>query len=133
MDRKALRGFGERCPPPYRRSGASPCHGCKLLIDHKLRIPEDLKTACHHALCGDSRRDGSRGTRDRTQHGPVLKDILRLLHIGGDDGRDHKEASSKFFFGDEAEDNQELYYMLWEEIAKHYKGNPVVAEYIIDF
>lgn len=40
-----------------------------------------------------------------------------------------KKAATKFFFGDKAIDNQEKYYQMWEKIAQHYKGNPVVAGY----
>ena len=47
----------------------------------------------------------------------------------GIDGREEKMKASEFFFGDNAEKNQELYYQLWEKIAEHYKGNPVVAGY----
>ena len=49
-------------------------------------------------------------------------------HSGVDGGSD-KLGASKFFFGDEAASNQEKYYKMWEKIAKHYKGNPVVAGY----
>ena len=35
----------------------------------------------------------------------------------GVDGQDEKEAASKFFFGDEAADNQELYYDIWKVIV----------------
>jgi len=47
----------------------------------------------------------------------------------GIDGRDAKKTASEFFFGDNAEKNQKLYYEMWEKIAEHYKGNPVVAGY----
>lgn len=40
-----------------------------------------------------------------------------------------KKDATKFFFGDEANNNQEKYYQMWEKIAQHYKGNPVVAGY----
>jgi aryl-phospho-beta-D-glucosidase BglC (GH1 family) len=47
----------------------------------------------------------------------------------GVDGKDSKEAASKFFFGDEAAANQELYYDLWRVIADRYEGNATVAGY----
>ena len=47
----------------------------------------------------------------------------------GIDGRDNKKEASEFFFGENAEHNQELYYSLWEEITAHYKDNPAVAGY----
>ena len=47
----------------------------------------------------------------------------------GIDGGDDKKAASEFFFGEQAEKNQELYYRLWEEIAKHYRDNPVIVGY----
>lgn len=47
----------------------------------------------------------------------------------GVDGGDDKITASQFFFGDNAAANQEKYYKMWEKIAKHYKGNPVVAGY----
>ncbi len=47
----------------------------------------------------------------------------------GVDGKDTKEAASKFFFGDEAASNQELYYQLWKVIADRYEGNATVAGY----
>ncbi len=47
------------------------------------------------------------------------------------DGGDDKIGASKFFFGDkeEVENNQRIFYELWEEIAKHYRENPWVAGY----
>ncbi|MEY8391985.1 leucine-rich repeat protein [Lachnospiraceae bacterium 45-W7] len=47
----------------------------------------------------------------------------------GVDGGSHKEARSEFFFGGSADENQKLYYMLWEDVASHFKGNPAVAGY----
>ncbi len=49
----------------------------------------------------------------------------------GLDGGDDKMGASRFFFGNEAEvkKNQELFYKIWDEIAKRYEGNPVVAGY----
>ncbi len=47
----------------------------------------------------------------------------------GIDGREQKMKASEFFFGEKAEKNQELYYEMWEKLAEHYKGNPVVAGY----
>ena len=47
----------------------------------------------------------------------------------GVDGKNFKEMASEFFFGKNAEANQELYYVIWEAIAQHYEGNPVVAGY----
>ncbi len=47
----------------------------------------------------------------------------------GKDGGDDKKGASEFFFGDNAEANQELYYKIWEAVAEHYKGNPWVAGY----
>jgi aryl-phospho-beta-D-glucosidase BglC (GH1 family) len=47
----------------------------------------------------------------------------------GVDGRDKKEEASRFFFGDEAEANQEIFYRIWEAIAARYKDNPAVAGY----
>lgn len=49
-------------------------------------------------------------------------------HSGVDGGESKKDAS-QFFFGDNAADNQEKFYKMWEKIAEHYKGNPVVAGY----
>lgn len=40
-----------------------------------------------------------------------------------------KKEATKFFFDAEAKKNQEKYYQMWEKIAQHYKGNPVVAGY----
>lgn len=47
----------------------------------------------------------------------------------GVDGGDDKEGASHFFWGDDAAANQELFYEIWEMVADHYKGNPVVAGY----
>ncbi len=47
----------------------------------------------------------------------------------GVDGKDDKQGASKFFWGDDAAANQELYYQIWEMVAEHYKGNPIVAGY----
>lgn len=47
----------------------------------------------------------------------------------GKDGGDDKMGASEFFFGENAEANQELYYKIWETIAERYKGNPAVAGY----
>ena len=47
----------------------------------------------------------------------------------GVDGQDDKQGASHFFWGEDAASNQEMYYQLWEQIASHYKGNPVVAGY----
>lgn len=47
----------------------------------------------------------------------------------GIDGGDSKLSASEFFFGSNASANQQLYYDLWEKIAVHYVGNPVVAGY----
>ncbi len=47
----------------------------------------------------------------------------------GKDGGDDKKGASEFFFGDNAEANQELYYKIWEAVAEHYKGNSWVAAY----
>ncbi len=47
----------------------------------------------------------------------------------GIDGGDHKMEASEFFFGENAEKNQQLYYVLWEKIAEHFNGNPWVAGY----
>lgn len=47
----------------------------------------------------------------------------------GKDGGDDKKGASEFFFGDNVEANQELYYKIWEAVAEHYKGNPWVAAY----
>ena len=47
----------------------------------------------------------------------------------GKDGGNYKEAASEFFFGDNVQANQELYYKMWEEIATRYKDNPWVAGY----
>ncbi len=49
-------------------------------------------------------------------------------HSGIDGGND-KQGASKFFFGGDADENQELFYDIWVQIAKHYKGNPAVAGY----
>jgi len=49
----------------------------------------------------------------------------------GKDGGNYKEAASEFFFGENAEANQELYYKMWEEVAAHFNGNPWVAGYDI--
>ena len=47
----------------------------------------------------------------------------------GRDGRDAKEKASEFFFGEDAQANQELYYRIWEAVAEHFKDNPWVAAY----
>ncbi len=47
----------------------------------------------------------------------------------GLDGKDDKQGASHFFWGDDAAANQELYYQIWEMVADHYKGNPIVAGY----
>lgn len=47
----------------------------------------------------------------------------------GIDGGDTKESSSEFFFGENSEKNQELFYDLWRTIAQRYAGNPTVAGY----
>ncbi len=56
---------------------------------------------------------------------------------GSQNGRDHSGkaggddeiGASEFFFGDNVEKNQELYYKIWEAVAEHYKDNPWVAGY----
>lgn len=50
-------------------------------------------------------------------------------HSSGVDGGDDPKGASEFFFGDNAAANQEKYYKMWEKIAAHYAGNPVVAGY----
>ena len=50
-------------------------------------------------------------------------------HSSGVDGGDDKMGASEFFFGANAAANQEKYYKMWEKIAAHYAGNPVVAGY----
>lgn len=47
----------------------------------------------------------------------------------GIDGGDAKETASEFFFGSNAEKNQQRYYDLWNKIAQRYKDNPTVAGY----
>jgi len=47
----------------------------------------------------------------------------------GVDGGDNKLGASEFFFGDNAASNQEKFYQMWEKIAEHYRGNPIVAGY----
>ena len=47
----------------------------------------------------------------------------------GVDGGNHKEDASEFFFGNNAQKNQELFYHIWEVIADRYAGNPGVAGY----
>ena len=47
----------------------------------------------------------------------------------GVDGGDGKEAASEFWFGDNAEWNQQLYYEIWKVVAARYAGNPAVAGY----
>lgn len=51
---------------------------------------------------------------------------------GSQNGRDHSGDTTQgvsFFQGDNAENNQRTALGLWVEIAKHYKGNPVVVGY----
>lgn len=47
----------------------------------------------------------------------------------GIDGGNNKQGASEFFFGSNAASNQEKYYQMWEKIAEHFNGNPVVAGY----
>lgn len=47
----------------------------------------------------------------------------------GVDGKENKEKASQFFWGENAKENQELFYYIWEQIALHFKGNPVVVGY----
>ena len=47
----------------------------------------------------------------------------------GVDGGDNKEGASEFFFGNNAYNNQQLYYDIWYKIAQRYAGNPTVAGY----
>ncbi|MCR5046663.1 MAG: glycoside hydrolase family 5 protein [Treponema sp.] len=47
----------------------------------------------------------------------------------GVDGRNNKIKASEFFFGENSAKNQELFYTIWEEIARRCKDNPVVAAY----
>ena len=47
----------------------------------------------------------------------------------GIDGGDDKKTASEFFFGDRAEQNQELFFRLWEKLAEHYRDWPAVAGY----
>jgi len=49
-------------------------------------------------------------------------------HSGVDGERDKKGASG-FFFGENAERNQQRFLELWKAIAARYKGNPTVAGY----
>lgn len=45
------------------------------------------------------------------------------------DGREEKEKASEFFFGENAQANQALYYRIWETLAEHFKDDPWVAGY----
>ena len=47
----------------------------------------------------------------------------------GLDGKDDKQGASEFFWGENAAANQELFYEIWEMVAEHYNGNPIVAGY----
>lgn len=47
----------------------------------------------------------------------------------GVDGGEFKMQVSKFFFGEDAPDNQQLFYKIWEAIATRYKDEPAVAAY----
>lgn len=47
----------------------------------------------------------------------------------GIDGGNSKVTASQFFFGNNANSNQQKYYDLWYKIAQRYKDNPVVAGY----
>ncbi len=47
----------------------------------------------------------------------------------GVDGGDNKIGASEFFFGNNAWNNQQLYYDIWYKIAQRYAGNPTVAAY----
>ena len=47
----------------------------------------------------------------------------------GKDGVNKKEEASEFFFGENAPENQALFYKIWEDIAARYEGNPIVAGY----
>ncbi|MCR5255285.1 MAG: cellulase family glycosylhydrolase [Acetatifactor sp.] len=49
-------------------------------------------------------------------------------HSGVDGGND-KQGASQFFFGNNAYNNQQLYYDIWYKIATRYKDNPTVAGY----
>lgn len=49
-------------------------------------------------------------------------------HSGVDGGED-KQGASQFFFGSDAASNQEKYYVMWEKLAEHFNGNPIVAGY----
>ena len=49
-------------------------------------------------------------------------------HSGVDGGND-KQGASQFFWGNNAAQNQELYYEIWEMIAERYKDEPAVAGY----
>ena len=47
----------------------------------------------------------------------------------GVEGGGNKQGASEFFFGSNAASNQEKYYQMWEKIAAHFNGNPIVAGY----
>ncbi len=47
----------------------------------------------------------------------------------GIDGGNNKQGASQFFFGNNAYNNQQLYYDIWYKIAQHYAGNPTIAGY----
>ena len=47
----------------------------------------------------------------------------------GIDGGNNKIGASQFFFGNNAWNNQQLYYDIWYKVAQHYAGNPTVAGY----
>lgn len=47
----------------------------------------------------------------------------------GIDGGNNKQGASQFFFGNDAYNNQQLYYDIWYKIAQRYAGNPTVAGY----
>ncbi|MBQ7433658.1 MAG: cellulase family glycosylhydrolase [Lachnospiraceae bacterium] len=49
-------------------------------------------------------------------------------HSGIDGGND-KLGASQFFFGNNAYNNQQIYYDMWYKIAQHFAGNPTVAGY----
>lgn len=49
----------------------------------------------------------------------------------GVDGREDKESATHFFFGEQAEVNQQQFIDMWEVIAKRYATNPIIAGYDI--
>lgn len=92
-----------------------------------------LPISCYNLLDEEGKlREDTLATLDWFVDECGKRDIYVILDLhaapGSQNGRDHSgDKSGSILFTDEA--SQNLTVSLWEQLAKHYKGNPVIAGY----